>query len=164
MMSETDRRSKALGEAIQFEVDGREFFLKAAAQTKSYFGRLMFESIAEDELGHMKRIREIHDRCSSSGKWVSPSHASGTKSLESVFQQAKRELPQRVTVGTDEMAAVRLGIQMEQKGHLFYSRLAEEASEEVEKDFYRQLAEEESRHGSILQDMERVLMQAGGLD
>ena len=163
-MSDKDRRSRALGEAIRFEMDGRDFFLKAAEQTKNYFGRLMFETIAEDELGHVKRVKEIYHRWLDSGKWVSPPPCSERKDIENIFQEAKGHVPKHVTVGTDEMEAVRLAIQMEMKGRQFYSRLAGEATEEAERDFYRLLAEEESQHFSILQEMERVLMQSSGLE
>ena len=163
-MSDKDRRNRALGEAIRFEMDGRDFFLRAAEQTKNYFGKLMFETIAEDELDHVKRVREIYHRWSDSGKWVSPPRVFEKKDLENIFQEAKEQIPKRVTVGTDEMEAVRLAIQMEMKGRQFYSRLAEEATEEAETGFYRLLAEEESQHLSILQEMEKVLMQSSGLE
>ncbi len=163
-MSERDRRSDVLAEAIRFETEGREFFLKAAERTKGYFGKVMFESIAEDELGHIKRIKGIHDRWLASRTWESPPLPPGERRLETVFQQARGELTKRVNVSADEMEAVRLAIQLERRGHQFYSRLADEAVEEAEKDFYTQLAEEETRHLSILQEMERALMRSSGLE
>jgi len=163
-MSEGDRRSHALGEAIRFEMEGREFFLKAAERTKNYFGRVMFESIAEDELGHIKRIKGIHDHWLASRTWESPPSPPGERRLETIFQQAKGQITKQVDVDADEMEAVRLAIRLERTGHQFYSRLADEAGEEAEKRFYIQLAEEETRHLSILQEMEGVLMQSSGLE
>jgi len=163
-MSERGRRSHALAEAIRFETEGREFFLKAAERTKDYFGRVMFESIAEDELGHIKRIKGIHDHGLDSRTWESPPLPPGERRLETIFQQAKGQITEQVNVDADEMEAVRLAIQLEGRGHQFYSRLADEAGEEAEKRFYIQLAEEETRHLSLLQEMERVLMQSSGLE
>ncbi len=163
-MSERDRKSDVLAEAIRFETEGREFFLKAAERTKDYFGKMMFESIAEDELGHIKRIKGIHDDGLASGTWESPPLPLGEKRLETIFQRAKGQIAEQVNVDADEMEAVRLAIQLERKGHQFYSRLADEAGEEAEKRFYIQLAEEETRHLSILQEMEGVLMRSSGLE
>ena len=71
-MPEKDRMREALEEAIRFETDGREFFLKAAQKAKSYFAKLIFETIAEEELGHIKRVRDIFDRSATSEKQAFP--------------------------------------------------------------------------------------------
>ena len=41
-MPEKGGMRKALEEAIRFEMDGREFFLKVAEKSKSYFAKLIF--------------------------------------------------------------------------------------------------------------------------
>jgi rubrerythrin len=89
-MAEQDRRRKAFEEAIRFETDGREFFLKVAEKAKSYFTKLIFETIAEEELGHLKRVRDIYERSATSENQVPPSQALEKSNLENVFQQAKK--------------------------------------------------------------------------
>ncbi len=159
-MSERDRMRKALEEAIRFETDGREFFLKAAEKAKSYFAKLIFETIAEEELGHIKRVRDIYERSATSENQVSPSLASESSNLENVFQQARKNIDQNLITNADELEAVRLAVQLEIKGHEFYKRLAEETPSEFEKTFYHQLAQEESQHFSILHQMEETLMRS----
>ena len=162
-MAEQDRRRKAFEEAIRFETDGREFFLKVAEKAKSYFAKLIFETIAEEELGHLKRVRDIYERSATSENQVSPSQALEKSNLENVFQQAKKNINQNLITNADEMEAIRLAIQLEIKGHEFYKRLAEEASSQFEKTFYHQLAQEESHHFSILHQVEETLMKSTGL-
>jgi rubrerythrin len=59
---------KALEEAIRFEVDGREFFLQAAETAETYFTKSIFKVLAEEELSHIQRVKEVHRRCLSSEK------------------------------------------------------------------------------------------------
>jgi rubrerythrin len=162
-MAEQDRRRKAFEEAIRFETDGREFFLKVAGKAKSYFAKLIFETIAEEELDHLKRVRDIYERSATSEKQVSPPQILEKSNLENIFQQAKKNIDQNLITNADEMEAIRLAIQLEIKGHEFYKRLAEEASSEFEKTFYQQLAQEESHHFSILHQVEETLMKSTGL-
>ena len=162
-MSERDKMRKALEEAIRFETDGREFFLRAAEKAKSYFAKLIFETIAEEELGHIKRVRDIYERSATSENQISTSQTLEKSNLENIFQQAKKNINQNLITNTDEMEAIRLAIQLEIKGHEFYKRLAEEASSEFEKTFYQQLAQEESHHFSILHQVEETLMKSTGL-
>jgi rubrerythrin len=162
-MSEEEKMKKALEEAIRFETDGREFFLKAAQKAKSYFAKLIFETIAEEELGHVKRVRDIFDRTATSEKQALTPLVSEKSNLENVFQQAKKNIDQILIPNTDELEAIRLAIQLEIKGHEFYKHLAEMAPSEFEKAFYRQLAEEESHHFSILHQVEETMMKSTSL-
>ena len=162
-MPEKDRMREALEEAIRFETDGREFFLKAAQKAKSYFAKLIFETIAEEELGHIKRVRDIFDRSATSEKEALTPLVSEKSNLENVFQQAKKNIDQILIPNTDELEAIRLAVQLEIKGHEFYKHLAEVAPSEFEKAFYRQLAEEESHHFSILHQVEETIMKSTSL-
>jgi rubrerythrin len=159
-MEEMDRMRKALEEAVQFETDGREFFLKAAQKAKSYFAKLIFETIAEEELGHIKRVKAIYDRSATFEKQSSAPLISEKNTLENVFQQAKKNMDETLVTNADELEAIRLGVQLEIKGHEFYKRLAEEAPSEFEKVFYQQLAQEESHHFSILHQVEEAVMKS----
>jgi len=156
-MLEREGMRKALEEAIRFEMDGREFFLKAAEKSKSYFAKLIFETIAEEELGHIKRVKDIYDLSATSGIQTSSPLVSQRSNLENVFQQAKKKIDQNLMTNADELEAIRLGIQLEIKGHEFYKRLTEEATSEWEKSFYHQLAQEESHHFSILYQVEETM-------
>ncbi len=156
---------KALEEAIRFEIDGREFFLQAAEKAETYFTKSIFKVLAEEELSHIQRVKEVHKRCLSSEKdvFLPPGPGPHKNHLENIFEQAKRETDPRVLIKTSELEAVRLALQLEIKGHDFYDRLAREATSESEKAFYSQLAQEESVHFSVLRQMEDALMNATSL-
>jgi len=159
-MPEKNGMRKALEEAIRFETDGREFFLKAAEKAKSYFAKLIFETIAEEELGHIKRVKDIYDRSTTSDKQISSSPISEKNPLGNIFQKAEESIDPNLITNADELEAIRLAIQLEIKGHEFYNRLAKDACNEYEKVFYHQLAEEESNHFSILHQVEEIVMKS----
>jgi rubrerythrin len=159
-MLEKKESKRALEEAIRFEIDGREFFLKAAQKAKNYFAKLIFETIAEEELGHIQRVKEIYERSATSEGQPPAPFVTQRSNLENVFQRAKKETDQKLMANADEVEAIRLGIQLEIKGHEFYKRLAEEAHSEFEKAFYQQLAQEESHHFSILHQVEETVMKS----
>ncbi len=159
-MAEKSKIQKALEEAIRFEVDGREFFLQAADKAETYFTKSIFKVLAEEELSHIQRVKEVHKRCLSSAKDAFLPQGSHEHRLENIFQQAKRETDPGALMKTGELEAVRLALQLEIKGHEFYNRLTQEATSESEKTFYGQLAQEESVHFSVLRQMEEALMNA----
>jgi len=157
-MAEKSRSQKTLEEAIRFEVEGRDFFLKAADQTKNYFAKLIFQTIAEDELDHIQRVKKIHEHLLHSEKKEPTLPVPKMSSLRTIFRQAKEQMDSKAILNADEMEAIRLAVQLEIKGHEFYKRLAEEATRPFEKTFYQQLAQEESTHFSTLHEMEEAMM------
>jgi len=152
---DTDSCLNMLNEAIRFEEDGRDYFENAAQRTKNEYGKLMFEAIAKAELKHIEVIREIYDRLASSGQWPdqcptfqSPSH------LKNIFEKARSELNDQVTVDADDVKAIKVAREYEEKGIRFYTELGEKAENEIEKQFYERLTQEERGHLLILQDMD----------
>ncbi len=154
---------KALEEAIRFEIDGRAFFLEAAEKAETYFTKSIFKVLAEEERGHIQRVKEVHRRCLTFGKDAFLPPGSHQNHLENIFQQVKRETDPSVLMKTGELEAVRLALQLEIKGHEFYDRLARETTNEPEKAFYSQLAQEESVHFSVLRQMEEAIMNGTSL-
>jgi rubrerythrin len=149
---------KILEEAIRFENDGRDFFLKAAERAKTYVTRLIFQTIAEEELDHIRRVKQIYENDTAFQK-QDPSPLTPRKSeLLNIFQEAKAQMGQTLLLNADEAEAVRVALQLEFKGHEFYDRLAQEATSDFEKAFYQHLAQEESVHFSVLRQMEEAVM------
>jgi rubrerythrin len=149
---------KVLEEAIQFEIDGRNFFLKAAEMAKTYVARVIFQTIAEEELDHIRRVKQIYENDTAFQKQEPPPLASRRSDLVNVFQEAKAQMGQTILLNVDEAEAVRVALQLEFKGHEFYNRLAQEATSDFEKAFYQHLAQEESVHFSVLRQMEEAVM------
>jgi len=157
-MNEKSEQKKILEEAIRFEIDGREFFLKAVEKAKTYFAKVIFQTIAEEELDHIKRVKKIYESDVVSANPEILSGVTEKKGLQNIFQEAREQMGEGFSVSPDEMESIRLAIQLEFKGHEFYNRLAQEATSDFEKKFYQHLAEEELVHFSTLRQMEEALM------
>ena len=54
-------RLNALDVALDNEMKEREFCLKNAERTKSPVGKAMFQQIADEELEHYQRLKELHE-------------------------------------------------------------------------------------------------------
>ncbi len=162
-MVEENQSRRVLEEAIRFETDGREFFLKAAEKAKTYFAKTIFQIIAEEELDHIRKVKQIYESDLTSKKQGGSSLSSKKSNLQNVFQEAKEKMGQSLSMNADEMEAIRLAVQLEFKGQEFYKRLAEEATTDFEKAFYQHLAQEESVHFSILRQMEDAVRNATSL-
>ena len=144
----------ALKAAIKFEEDGRKFFLDAGKKTKQRYGQLMFQSIADAELEHIQRIREVYDSLTKTGDWPdSPALFTPPTPLKNIFEEARERLDQNVKVEADDIEAVAMAREYEEKGLRFYKDLADRAKALIEKKFYQQLAHEERGHLLMFQDM-----------
>ena len=62
MSSKTEERIKALEVALNNESRERDFYLKHAERTSNSFGKMMFQSIANDENEHYQRIVKHHQK------------------------------------------------------------------------------------------------------
>lgn len=144
----------ALEAAIKFEEDGRKFFLDASEKTKQKYGKLMFRSIADAELEHIERIREVYDSLTKTGDWPDrPALFTAKAALKNIFEEAREQLDQNVKAETDDIEAIKMAREYEEKGLRFYQDLADRAKALIEKKFYNQLAYEERGHLLIFQDM-----------
>ena len=56
---DTKERLNALEVALNNEMKEREFYLKNAERTKNALGKAMFKQIADDELEHYERLKQL---------------------------------------------------------------------------------------------------------
>jgi len=67
----------------------------------------------------------------------------------------------RISASTDEMEAVKVALDFEEKGFGFYKKAQSEASDETEKKLFSVLADEEQEHYTILQNTHSFLKDTG---
>lgn len=123
MTKADSRRERILLDAIQFETDGRAFFLEAAAKTSDFFGKIIFTSLADEERDHIERIHAIHRSLRDHGTWP-PDEGRAEQGDGNVFEEARDRLDQTIRDRTDDLEAVKLAMDLEKKGIEFYSELA----------------------------------------
>jgi len=153
MSSNTKERIKALEIALNNESKERDFYLKHAGRTQNSLGRLMFASIASDEDEHYQRILGLHGKLISDGKWPEtvPIQVKGTE-VKAVLQKIVDAVDTSAKADTNDMDAVKVAIDFETKGEMFYSKLAREVENPMEKKFYDFLSGIEREHRLSLED------------
>jgi rubrerythrin len=151
----TEERIKALEVAMQNEARERQFYLKHGERTANPLGKKMFRSLADDEKEHMERIRDLHDRLKNQGRWPEdlPIEVKGTK-IKDVLKTvlASMEEAPAPARDRDDIEAVKLAIDFEEKGRAYYEDLEKKTDNPVEKDFFRFLASMEHDHLMSLKD------------
>ena len=59
MTDEQERALKALKQAIQMEIDGKEYYLKASQKASNELGNRLLQSLAAEEDIHRKAFEDI---------------------------------------------------------------------------------------------------------
>ena len=153
MASKIEERIQALEIALNNEAKERDFYLNHSKRTTNNLGKMMFATIASDENEHHRRIQTLHERLIKEGKWPEtvPIQVKGTevkavilKAIESVGSSSKADM--------NDIEAVKIAIDFETKGEKFYSDLAKNVDNPMEKKFYEFLASIEGEHRLSLQD------------
>ncbi|MCJ7818426.1 MAG: hypothetical protein MUP25_01245, partial [Syntrophales bacterium] len=63
---------KALKDAVQMEVEGRQFYLEAAKKAKSDGVREIMEYLAESEKYHIEKLNEVYCSLEKDPTWTEP--------------------------------------------------------------------------------------------
>jgi rubrerythrin len=150
---DTQQRIRALEVAMDNEAREAEFYRKHSERTSNPLGKKMFISLAHDEREHMERIRALHVRLKEQGRWPEdlPLEVRGTQ-VKEVLKSFVESVERTSQANRDDMDAVRIAIEFEQKGEAFYRDLAQKVESHPEKEFFSFLASMEHDHLVSLKD------------
>ncbi len=154
-MSVQDAAVVALAEAVKFESEGRDFYLRAADRARDPLARAVFSALAEDEKEHIRRVREIYEELKSRPGWPEAvAMVARGSGVRGVFEEAAERLPADAPEDADAVSALKTAAEMERKGLGFYRDRLAKATCDAEAEFYRRLVSEEEVH---LRTIEEVL-------
>ena len=156
-MNEKDRLN-TLEVALNNEMREREFYLKNAGRTKNALGKAMFQQIADDELEHYERLKQLHQKWEKQEKWP---ETVPLKVKETVVKDILLDFIKKVDTSpegdNDDLQAVRTAIDFEMKGAKYYAELRNRVSDPKEKQFFDLLSRIENEHYLSLKDTEEYL-------
>ena len=139
--------------AIKFEEDGRDLQLECIKKTEHTWSKSLFQSFADDELKHIERLRETFDKLTVSEKYTEgPMPMASEKQWKNIFEKAKSKIDTVVKASSNDIDALKLAIDFEERGMKYYKKLSEESNKPLEKKFYQILAQKENRHMLILKN------------
>jgi len=163
MTTEQDKTLKALQIAIQMEIDGKEYYLKASRESRSELGKKLLASLADEEDTHRQKFEWIYDAIRNTRKWPAIEFQPDEgKNLKTIFAKATEKLGSNIKTSATELDAIKTAMDMENKTYDLYKSRGRNASYDAEKDFYETLAAEEREHYLVLLDYYEYLKDPGG--
>ncbi len=163
METEQDKTMKALKIAIQMEVDGKEYYLKASEGSSSELGKKLLASLAAEEDIHRQKFEEIYDAIRNKKTWPKTDfQPDGGKRLRTIFARATEEMGSNIKTLATELDVIQTAMDMENRGYDFYRSQGGNATHTAERDFYETLAAEEREHHLILLDYYEYLKDPAG--
>ncbi len=141
--------------ALKNEQTEMDFYLGEAKRSKNALARGMFETLANDEHEHMKRIRILHARLLEQGSWPRDValEVCGTN-VKKVLEGMAGRTGAEKDHDHDDVAALEKARAFEGKGTKFYADLATCCENPMEKNFFTFLSQIEREH---LRSIEKTL-------
>jgi rubrerythrin len=149
--------------ALKLEQEGRQFFLEAAATTKSRLARQTFEFLAGEEDRH---IEQIESMCKSvegtDGKELLDAGVSDADRKLTEFNNKLAELKDEIAAAEDDTSAYSTALKFENGAEEFYEKMKNESDNPKVKKFYKWLIEEEEMHSRLLKSCIRFIDDPAG--
>lgn len=153
MTQEREKTLEALKTAIQMEIDGKEFYLKASSNSKNEMGRKLLETLSKEEDNHRIKFEEIYAVIEKKMGWPKTEFdPDGSNKLRTIFSEMMSDISTEKETLRTEISTVQKAMDMESASRDFYNRQREDAVHIAEKQFYEKIAEEEYQHFLVLLD------------
>ncbi len=163
MTSEQEKTIDALHKAIQMEIDGKDFYLKAAKESRSEAGKTFLAELAAEEEVHRQIFADIFDAITNKKGWPKVDwQGNQREDLKTLFREAVDKSTKELQNLSSEMKTVDLARQMETRTFDYYTKRGQQALERAEKEFYFLLAAQEQGHNLALAEYLEFLTNPAG--
>ncbi len=163
MATEQDKTLEGLKTAIQMEIDGKQFYLKASRESSNEAGKKLLESLAAEEDIHRQKFEEIFESIRDKNAWPKTDFKpDGGSNLRTLFSRAMEQVGKSIKALDNELDAVQTAVNMEAKTYDFYISQRQSTPHSIARDFYEALASQEREHQLILLDYYEFLKNPAG--
>ena len=152
-----DGSLQSLEKALQLEIDGMAFYRKASNDMQNILAKEMFAYLADAEVTHMDRIKQISESLKMTGNWRHIDYGKGPAGIKEIFSRLAIENKDNLAPTTTDIQALDTGLDLEVKSIDFYTEQLGNSADANEKAFYTSLMEEETSHYRTLKDMKFYL-------
>ena len=146
--------TEALRAAIDLEQRGHDYYAGIATHADNPLTKVVFSSLADEELQHMERARQLYEE-TGAGETPSVPLGSVEEVVRAIFEES--DWSKRKTWRMDNAAAYDHATELERESIALYGKLAEETESPAEKGFFLRMQEEEMGHLSALQNVSNYL-------
>jgi hypothetical protein len=143
--------------AMKGERDGHSFYRMAAKTTADEKGQEVFDTLAAEELDHLRFLKEQYDSILATGKPNSSIKFGSKLDLSGMSPIFSDDLKSRLKDAHIEMSALSIGIQLELDAMNFYQEQSDKADLDDVKKFYAELADWEKGHYHALLNQQESL-------
>ena len=144
-MSQSKEMLDAIMRAIELEKETFDFYIKAEHKTFNPAGKRIFKWLAKTEEQHYLKLTELYNSLHESGRWV---FYGG-----STFELARAgDDEQRVTLDTNDIEALRVAEEIEQRGISYYEELIAKTGDQDGKSMLNSLRNEEIEHLRVIRE------------
>jgi len=143
--------------AMEVERDGFQFYSMAADRSEDPGAAKIFAQLAAEEQQHYEALQSQQKALLEAGSWDPDVVLSDAHQLDPSPEVFSEGFRQRIKGKHLEMSALSIGILLEKSAIGFYSKAAEEATEEDVASFFRSLADWETGHYQMLLRLDEAL-------
>jgi rubrerythrin len=154
-MGEMSGLKEALNAALGLEQKGYEHYKEALGDAKNPLTKKLFSTLAEQELEHMNRIRELFEKDSKETSHTTIPGQALEMIVKEVFEEFSKD--DRSLWNVDVAQAYEHAMHLEQESIDMYSSFTEESANKSEKKFFEDLTEEEVKHLTALKNVYHYL-------
>ncbi|MFZ0389392.1 MAG: ferritin family protein [Calditrichia bacterium] len=156
-----DTTEEVLKMALEMEEEGYDTYVKGAAKVENSMGKRMLERLAQDEIAHMRRIREAYEAIEGKRSWekVSMHNKEEVTTFQGIFDRLRKDLNQSLeelgSYQVDDEEVIETALNLESHAKFFYGEAAKKAADEKVKEFLFTLEKEEQSHYDALRNINR---------
>lgn len=149
---------EAIKTAIQMEKDGLRFYEEAAGKTDNELAKKTFQRIARDEADHLKTFKQMFDTITGTEAWRDLAKFTPKVGKVPMFEG---EIEKKGDVDPSDVDALRVALDNERKGIEHYRDAAAQTADEMAKEIYGKIEQEEVYHYDLLQAQLDSLTKSG---
>lgn len=150
-MSQQESTLAILAQAMQIEREGMAFYGQAAAQSQNPHVKALFQGLVADETAHLRILQAEYESLQSAGGWLPAEEVWREVTTTLTLFPKSPEAIAQAAASPDDLDALKLAMDMEQKGYDLYVRAGKEAANTDAQALYSRLARMESHHFKALQ-------------
>jgi len=154
VLMDTSEIEQTLKESLALEQKGYKWYSEGAEKITNSLGRKMLKRLAEDELTHINRIKEIYVSLTEVALDDVKVEEPNLAVFDEIFTRMKNQVDDAIDdlteVGVDDEEIINVALELESHAKFYYEEAAEKTTDKVVKNFYTMLAREEKSHYDLL--------------
>lgn len=141
-----------LRNAVEMEVQGKEFYERAAEKMRNQRGKEMFHSLVTQERIHVDILEDQLNRFVHDKVWLSLKQLKSEASAPNISVFQDKDI-KKIVIGPNagELDVIKLGMEVEKKSVEYYRAAGNDLRDKNAKDLFNWLVAQEAGHLTILQ-------------